>query len=557
MENPCRILLFGDSIIKGAASKLEHRVQEHAPEVGVELINAGISGETSRDGMARLDSVVGTAPDVAVICFGMNDWRKGVSRSEYKRNVGGMIDAFVAAGVRVLPMTLNPVTEGHRAASNREVDSYSEAVRELAFEKRVKIADVNAVWRDKIWPARRGLRDAIHPNDSGNELVCETLLHVLPRRHTTVLWQYNGREATCNYACPYCYYVGLWNPSDAFFGTIEQWHASFKNSFGDQALILYLAFGEPSIGGAFFDILDMVASEPAWQLRMTTNIAGPVEEIVRTRLARDGRLHINASFHPLTIDRESFLAKAQLLREHGIEVPIVYVAYPPFLDRLEEDIAFFARHGFPVHLRRFQGRYKGAIYPRAYTDEQRRLVARFMDDGSIAYMLNQQRHTGDLTYSGLHFFVVDNVGNVGYDSNVFPPYSRYRCIFGNLHQGNFRPLLRPGPYPGAGEATVDGVANLVKAGYRELEGNNVLAFAAQGGVRVEAGRVQYKHFDTDFTDPAIRARYNFPPTGVRGRLHVVRNAALGSAKRRAASIANSLPSIRRAANAVLRRTGGR
>jgi hypothetical protein len=113
--------------------------------------------------------------------------------------------------------------------------------------------------------------------------------------------------------------------------------------------------------------------------------------------------------------------------------------------------------------------------------------------------------------------VVDNVGNVGYDSNVFQPYTKYRCIFGNVHQGNFRPLLRPGPYPGYREATVDGVANLVAAGYRELEGNNVLSFAAQGGVVASDGGVDYRHRDTDFEDPATRAAFNFPARGVRDR----------------------------------------
>ena len=512
MENPCKIIFFGDSITKEYTPIFEKVLRKEYPDIQLEVINAGVRGETSRDGLKRIDQLVDESPQVVVIGFGMNDWRKGVSKREFKRNLCKMVDRFEAIGARVLLVTINPSTEGVRWGTNKTVDEYSCIVREIALEKRIKIADVNSLWKREIKPARRGLRDAIHPNSLGYEIICKALMHVVPRRNTVVLWQYNGHEAKCNYRCPYCYYIGLHHPSDMFFGTIEQWHAGFKRSFGNQHLVFYLAFGEPTLGGAFYDIVEMVGSEPNWELRITSNVSQPMKELVRSRVAREGRLHINASFHPLAVSREEFLKKILFLREHGIEVPIVYVMYPPFLKRFESDIAVFSgQYNFVVHVRRFQGIYKGKEYPYAYTDEERRLIAKYSDDGMIKYMLNQQHNTGDLTYSGLHFFVVDNVGNVGYDSNVFEPYTKYRCIFGNILQGNFRPLFEPGPYPGWREGTVDGVANLVEAGYHELEGNNVLSFARQGGVYHTDNGVFYKNLHTDFTDSRIRAEYNFPP----------------------------------------------
>ena len=531
MENPCKLLFFGDSISERVAPRFEEQLRARYPSHTITCLNMGVVGDTSRTALERLDGALAHSPDVVVVGLGMNDWRKGVGRREYGQNISHMVDEFEAAGARVILMTLNPVAGDDRRAANSEVDAYSDILREISIEKRVKVADINAAWKEELRPGRRGLLNDIHPNARGYEVMCRSLMHVVPRRATTLLWQYNGREATCNYRCPYCYYVGLWNPSDAFFGTVDQWHQAFRRSFGCQSLVFYLAFGEPSIGGRFFDRLDLVASEPRWQLRMTSNIAGPLEEIVKTPLARGGRLHINASFHPLTISRDDFLRKAVFLRDHGIEVPVVYVAYPPFFDRLQDDVEAFAEFGFVVHLRRFQGRFRNQVYPSAYTDEERRFLARFMDDGSIKYMLNQQPNTGELTYSGLHFFIVDNVGNVGYDSNVFRPYTKYRCIFGNIHQGNFRPLLRPGPYPGQREGTVDGVANLVSAGYRELEGNNVLAFAEQGGVFKTVDGVHYTHWDTDFTDRVIRSEFNFPRHDTLGRLGGRVRAATGRVRR--------------------------
>lgn len=525
MENPCTILCFGDSITKGYVPAFTQEIKKAYPDVQMTVINAGVSGETSRDGLIRLDQFVDKAPQVVVIGFGMNDWRKGISKPAFKQNICHMIDRFEEAGTRVLLITINPAAEGLRRGTNSEVDEYSAIIRELAIEKRVKIADVNALWKKKIRPATRGLRDALHPNALGQQIICEALMHVVPRRNTTVLWQYNSREAVCNYRCPYCYYIGLHHPDDMFFGTIEQWHEGFKRSFGRQPLVFYLAFGEPVLGKKFYDVVEMIGSEPHWELRMTSNVSQPMEQLMNTRIAREGRLHINASFHPLAVTRDEFLNSIHFLRKHAITVPIIYVMYPPFLKRFEEDIVLFQKQQFVVHVRRFQGWYKGKEYPYAYTDEEKRYIAKYSDDGMIKYMLNEQESKGKLTYSGLHFFVVDNVGNVGYDSNVFRPYTKYRCIFGNILQGNFRPLLAPGPYPGYREGTVDGVANLVEAGYHELEGNNVLSFARQGGVYSTDDTVFYKHLHTDFTDSRIRAEYNFPPRNVQDAYYLLTHSS--------------------------------
>jgi len=255
----------------------------------------------------------------------------------------------------------------------------------------------------------------------------------------------------------------------------------------------------------------MVESESNWGLRITSNVSSDLSFLAGKKIVKEKRININASFHTFMTTKEEFLERILYLREIGIETSIVYVAYPLVLDRMESDIAFFGKHGFVVHVRRFQGVFRGKKYPYVYSNKERQLIAKYMDDGSIKYMLNQQISSGELTYSGFNFFVVDNVGNVGYDSNLFPLYSKYRCIFGNVHQNNFKPLFFPGKYPKGYEGTVDGVANLCKAKYKELEGNNVLSFAKQGGVyKDDEGTVHYKHLNTDFNNSQIRAEYNFP-----------------------------------------------
>lgn len=517
MENPSKIILFGDSITKGYTPTFEKTLRSEYPEIELTTLNAGVSGETTRDGLLRLRKVLDESPDIVVIGFGMNDWRKGVNRSAYKQNLLQMVDAFENIGTRVIVCTVSPSYDFHRRRYNYQVDDYSEAVREIAYERRIKIADINALWKRELKRPKKGLRDDFHPNRMGYGIICKALMWVVPRKHTTVLWQYNGHEAKCNYRCPYCYYIGLHSTCDMSFGSMEEWHEGLKRSFGNQHLVVYLGFGEPTLGRRFPEIIEMFQSEPNWELRIVSNLdTKQIKNAAVTKLAESKRLHIVGSFHPCMTNREKYLERLIYFRENGIEVPSVFVAYPEYLSRFVDDIEYFRKHGFLIHVRRFQGLFNKKTYPYAYTDAERRLTARYMDVGMLKYMLSGVSSHGELTYVGFHFFVMDNVGNIGYDSNIFHPYTGYRCIFGNILQGNFRPLLLPGPYPGTFEGTDDGIANVIKHGYKELEGNHVESFAKQGGVYKDTdGRVIYENEFKDFDDPRLRAEYNFPPQ----RLH--------------------------------------
>lgn len=527
MENPCKIIFFGDSMTKEYVPTFGKVLKEEYPDKEIETINAGVIGETSKDGLTRIDQLVNESPQVVVIGFGMNDWRKGVSKKEFEHNLLYMIDKFEEVNARVILTTINPSCQGSRLLkrSNKTVDEYNCIVREVAQKKRLKIADVNSLWKREINPAHRGLRDEIHPNRKGYEIYYKALLRVVPREDILILWQYNGHEAKCNYCCPYCYYSWAPKDKDYFFGTTEQWHKAFKNCFGNQRLIFYLAFGEPIIGAAFHDVVEMIGSEPNWALRITSNVSvwEELKWLVNSRLAREGKLNINASFHPLSTTIEEFLQKILFLREHDIEVPVVYVMYPPFLKRFEKDFEIFNKYNFLVHVRRFMGWYKNKCYPDAYIEEERQFIAKYCDDATIKYMLNNYPLLNKLSYSGMDFIVVDNVGNVGYDSDYFPLYSKYRCIFGNiLQEDNLQILLEPGLYPGEMEGTVDGVSNLMELGYRQLEKNNVMSFARQGGVYHTNNGVVYENMNKDFNDSRIRAEYYFPVRGIKDEYFIFR-----------------------------------
>jgi len=512
MEKPCKILCFGDSLTAGYIPVFEQGFKQEFPDIDCEMVNAGVGGETSRQGLERLPHLLEERPQVVLIAFGMNDQAKGVSTVEFANNLSQMVSHFEDVGARVLLLTLNPMRRGQRDTGNARIDIYNQLIRDVAYEKCVRIVDVNSLWKREVKPWHKGLKDSVHPNELGYEVYCQALLGAIPRRNIIILWQYNGNPCECNYSCPYCTYDPRTQKGHYFKGTIETWREAFKKAFGNQFLAFYLAHGEPMAGERFYDILDMIGDEPNWEVRMTSNISLPLKRLVKTRVARERRLNVNASFHPTMTKIEDFLKQALFLREHRIEVPIVYVMWPPFFKRFEQDFEVFNKHRFLVHVRRFQGLYKGKRYPQGYTEQERLFMARYMDDAMIKYMLSWEPSFGKLTWSGVDFIIIDNQGNVGYCDDFRP--DRY-CL-GNIFKGTLRLLSEPGPFPGRGvsDGTVDGLANFLELNYRQLTANNVIAFARQGGVYHTPTGVFYKNLHTDFQNGRIRAEYRFPPRNI-------------------------------------------
>jgi len=273
-------------------------------------------------------------------------------------------------------------------------------------------------------------------------------------------------------------------------------------------MIFYLSFGEPTIGRSFWDVLKMIASEPKWYLHMTSNLSLPLawwKKLVGHQVVQEHRLSINASFHPTETSVEEFMPKLLVLREHGIECPVVLVMWPPIIKRFKEIFEAFDRHNFLIHVRRFEGWYKGKWYPRAYTEKERMVIARFMDDASIKYTLNYQNHKGKLSFAGIYYVLLDENGDV-WES----PDSRGKCL-GNVFRGDVQLHRSPQPYSGVGCASVQGVASLLELDYGELEPNFVMSFSRKGGVfHTHRGKVHYKNRHVDFRDKAVKKRYGFP-----------------------------------------------
>ena len=159
----------------------------------------------------------------------------------------------------------------------------------------------------------------------------------------------------------------------------------------------------------------------------------------------------------------------------------------------------FDRHGFFMHIRRFRGRYKRLDYPQAYSADERRLIASFMDSTSIRLMLTNPSSAGRLSYAGMFYLCVDNEGNVARS-----PESQVYGEYGNIVEKTARLDLEPQPLPpGVHEGSVDGTAMLFDSDLDELTGNHIWSYATQGGVQRENGSIHYPYREVDFSDPRV------------------------------------------------------
>ncbi len=511
MTQSTRILCFGDSITKAYAACLEGRMTTKLCQNST-VFNRGVAGSTTEDALSKLSESMELVPDIVIVGFGMNDQGIGemegkrVSPGQFAKNLRTMIEEFEESGARVFLLTFNPVYGSVSCKANRSAEKYNTVIRKVARESCVRIVDVHRAWKERFDPYSKGLCDGCHPNAEGVNLYCEKILEVLQRKSQIILWQYNGNPCACNYHCPYCQYEE--QKGHFFQGPIGRWHEAFKNSFGNQHLVFYFGHGEPMVGKAWFDVVNMIGDEPNWEMRCISNLSVSLNRLLFSRVAREGRLNINASFHPTETSIECFLKKLWQCRDAGIEAPVVYTMYPPFFERFHEDVMKFTEHKFLVHVRRFRGEYEGKMYPEAYTHSEINELARYCDDITIKYMLSDEPTDGKPSWTGTDFCLVDKDGNVGYCDD----YPTNRFAFGNVFEGNVALNQRPEPFPRAhvSDGTVDGVANICEIGYPQLEGNHILHFSQMGGVYRTGKGVHYKNLYTDFTNSWIRAQFRMP-----------------------------------------------
>jgi acyl-CoA thioesterase-1 len=102
------IVDFGDSLTAGYGlmpeqafpARLDAWLGQHG--IAARVVNAGVSGDTTTDGLARLDWTLADKPDLVILALGANDALRGIDPATVHDNLDKMIQKIVATGAKVL-----------------------------------------------------------------------------------------------------------------------------------------------------------------------------------------------------------------------------------------------------------------------------------------------------------------------------------------------------------------------------------------------------------------------------------------------------------------------
>ncbi len=188
------ILALGDSLTAGyglAADEavpavLERLLREEGLEV--RLINAGVSGDTSGGGLARLEWALAENPDAAIVELGANDGLRGMPPEQMERNLDAILQTLAERGIEVLFTGMGaPPNMGEDYARR-----YNAVFPRLAEKHGVAFYPfyLEGVYMD---PALN-LPDGLHPNAAGTRKVAENLLPRVRELVHRVLGARDGKQ---------------------------------------------------------------------------------------------------------------------------------------------------------------------------------------------------------------------------------------------------------------------------------------------------------------------------------------------------------------------------
>jgi acyl-CoA thioesterase-1 len=174
-----RIVFLGDSLTAGLGLSPDQAypalLQKRLDAEGLkfQVVNAGVSGDTSFDGLSRLDWALDGDVRVLVVALGGNDGLRGLPADQLRNNLSAIIDRAKARGVRV-------ILAGMEAPPNFG-ESYDVAFHKVYPELATKYDVPLVPFLLQGVAGIEGLnqRDGIHPTAEGARTVADNVWNVL------------------------------------------------------------------------------------------------------------------------------------------------------------------------------------------------------------------------------------------------------------------------------------------------------------------------------------------------------------------------------------------
>jgi acyl-CoA thioesterase-1 len=177
-----KIVAFGDSLTAGYGVKLEESYPSilekelKKENMNIEVVNIGVSGETTTGGLERLDFVLSQEPDLVLLGLGANDMLRATSPDIAKANLEKMILTFKDKNIPVILLGMESQISNSFAYKKK----FDVIYKDLA--KKHSLALVPFFLENVVLVKSLNIEDGIHPNKQGYEkIVQENVLPVISK----------------------------------------------------------------------------------------------------------------------------------------------------------------------------------------------------------------------------------------------------------------------------------------------------------------------------------------------------------------------------------------
>lgn len=163
------ILALGDSLTAGYAADAEAAYPAVlAGLTGWQIINGGVSGNTSAQALARLPALMRRQPQLVLVSIGGNDFLRKVPEADTRSNIRQIVQQIKAAGVPAVLVAVPYFTTGALFGRLSEHPMYEELAAEL------NVPLLKGAWAEVLGD-KKLKSDQIHANAQGYRVFAEKM----------------------------------------------------------------------------------------------------------------------------------------------------------------------------------------------------------------------------------------------------------------------------------------------------------------------------------------------------------------------------------------------
>lgn len=177
-QDEIKIIAFGDSLTAGYGVELNNSypaiLEKELLNKGynVKILNMGISGDTTEDGLKRIESVLSQNPDLIILGLGANDMLRSKNPSITKDNLEQIIIKIKANNIKIILAGMESTIINNSEYKKKFNSIYKE------LSDKYELPLIPYFLKGVVLKTRYNIKDGIHPNKEGYEKIVDQ--NVLP-----------------------------------------------------------------------------------------------------------------------------------------------------------------------------------------------------------------------------------------------------------------------------------------------------------------------------------------------------------------------------------------